>query len=130
MATVTALSKDSECIISPTSADWLHWQASIWNRPTFCLGALLSVAQEASRPDPAAAGARCGNRAQETRRAGDRQARVEVMAARAGSPRDYAQQRAGCARSSKRWAERTPENPTKLVLALTEALTEVCDETA
>ena len=25
---------------------------------------------------------------------------------------------------------RTPENPTKLVLALTEALTEVCDETA
>ena len=97
--------------------------------PDFLLGALLSVAQEASRPYDRAARARCNNWAEELderatgkrawkswRRAQD----LHAITLSSGQVREIIEALGG----------RTPESPTKLVLALTEALTEVCDETA
>src|SRR5271170_2672974 len=51
------------------------------------------------------------------------------MAARPGSPCDHARQRAG-AKIIEAIGGRAPENPAKLVIALSDALTEVCAETA
>ena len=95
MATATARSRDYASIISPTSADLIALAGLDLEPPDFLLGALLSVAQEARDAYCGAAGAGRDNRPQQTRRAGDRQARVEVVAARAGPPRTHAQQRAG-----------------------------------
>ncbi len=97
--------------------------------PDFLLGALLSVAQEASglttsqRAHVATIGRKklderaTGKRAWKSwRRAQD----LHAITLSSGQVREIIEALGG----------RTPENPTKLVLALTEALTEVCDETA
>ena len=97
--------------------------------PDFLLGALLSVAQEATqlttlqRAHIAAIGRKklderaTGKRAWKSwRRAQD----LHAITLSSGQVREIIDALGG----------QTPENPTKLVLALTEALTEVCDETA
>lgn len=98
-------------------------------RPDFLLGALLSVAQEAGkltaaqRAHVAAIGAKklderaTGKRAWKSwRRAQD----LHAITLSSAQMREIIEALGG----------QTPQNPTRLVLALTEALTEVCDETA
>jgi Conjugal transfer protein TraD len=98
-------------------------------RPDFLLGALLSVAQEAGkltaaqRDHVAAIGAKklderaTGKRAWKSwRRAQD----LHAITLSSGQMREIIVALGG----------RTPESPTRLILALSEALTEVCDESA
>ena len=97
--------------------------------PDFLLGALLSVAQEASslsalqRAHVAAIGRKklderaTGKRAWKSwQRARD----LHAITLSSGQVREIIEALGG----------QTPDNPTKLVLALSQALTEVCDETA
>ena len=97
--------------------------------PDFLFGALLSVAQEASslstsqRAHVSAIGRRklderaTGKRAWKSwRRARD----LHAITLSSGQVREIIQALGGP----------TPDNPTQLVLALSQALTEVCDETA
>jgi hypothetical protein len=98
-------------------------------RPDFLLGALLSVAEEASRLTPsqrtyvATIGRRKLDERATAKRAWKSWRRAQDLHAitlSSGQVREIIEALGG----------RAPENSTKLVLALSEALTEVCDETA
>ncbi|MGH7842925.1 MAG: conjugal transfer protein TraD [Candidatus Binataceae bacterium] len=98
-------------------------------RPDFLLGALLSVAQEASGLTAAqrAHVATVGRKKLDERATGkrawkswQRAQELHAITLSSGQVREIIEALGG----------RTPENPSKLVLALSEALTEVCDETA
>jgi Conjugal transfer protein TraD len=98
-------------------------------RPDFLLGALLSVAQEASRltdmqrAHVATIGRRKLDERATAKRAWKSWRRAQDLHAitlSSGQVREIIEALGG----------RIPENPSKLVLALSEALTEVCDETA
>src|SRR5580658_5435461 len=97
--------------------------------PDFLLGALLSVAQEASQLSTSrrACVAEIGRRKLDERATGKRawkswqRARdLHAITLSSGQVREIIEALGG----------QTPDNPTKLVLALSQALTEVCDETA
>ena len=97
--------------------------------PDFLLGALLSVAQEAGRLTTAqrAHVAAIGRRKLDERATGKRAWKswrraqdLHPITLRSAQVREIIEALGG----------RAPENPTRLVLALSEALTEVCDETA
>jgi hypothetical protein len=97
--------------------------------PDFLLGALLSVAQEASRlmPSQRAHVASIGRKKLDERATGKRAWKswqrakdLHAISLTSGQVRQIIEALGG----------RTPENPSELVLALSEALTEVCDETA
>ena len=98
--------------------------------PDFLLGALLSVAQEAEQTHRLRSG-------RTLRQSARKKLDERATGKRAWKSWRRAQDLHAITLSSAQVREiiealggRTPENPTKLVLALTEALTEVCDETA
>ena len=97
--------------------------------PDFLLGALLSVAQETARltAKQRARVAEIGRKKLDERATGKRAWKswrraqdLHAITLSSGQVREIIEALGGL----------TPENPTKLVLALSEALTEVCDETA
>ena len=98
--------------------------------PDFLLGALLSVAQEAGDLTRRSSG-------RTLRRSGGRSSTngrpASARGSHGGARRICTRSRSAagsCAEIIEALGGQAPENPTKLVLALSEALTEVCDETA
>jgi len=98
-------------------------------RPDFLLGALLSIAQETARLSGAQRAhlAAIGRRRLDQRATGKRASKswrraqdLHAITLSSAQVREIIEALGG----------RAPESPAKLVLALSQALTEVCDETA